>query len=188
MHPGMIVMGGSAGGMAAVEVILQSLPEGFTIPVAIVLHRSKGTSGTDLVSLLGRKSVLHVIEISDKEPIVSGTVFLGPADYHLMVEGDHFALSTEELHCYSRPSIDILFETASDCYGDRLVGVVLTGANADGSRGLKVIKDNGGMAVVQDPDTAESRRMPEAAMEATKVDRVLPVEQIGLFISTLGAK
>jgi two-component system chemotaxis response regulator CheB len=119
-----------------------------------------------------------VREPADKEPIEPGAVYLAPADYHLLVEPDGFALSTDGPVQHSRPSIDVLFDTAADTYGDRLIGVILTGANADGAYGLSRIKRRGGTTIVQDPETAEKRAMPDAAIATGAADRVVPLEQI----------
>jgi two-component system chemotaxis response regulator CheB len=134
---------------------------------------------------LQRSSGLPVSEPDDKEPIARGRVYLAPRDYHLLIEGRHFALSTEAPVCYARPSIDVLFESAADAYGKDVIGVILTGKNRDGARGLAAIKKCGGLAVVEDPATAEAREMPEAALAATIVDRVLPLGGIALFLSSL---
>jgi len=125
---------------------------------------------------------LVIREASDKDELQPGCVYIAPPDYHLLVERGTVALSTEEAVRYSRPSIDVMFESAADAYGERLVGVILTGANDDGALGLKRIRDGGGVAVVQDPATAERREMPEAAIAAVASAKVLPLEEIGSFM------
>ena len=117
---------------------------------------------------------------------MAGRVYLAPRDYHLLVERGHFALSTEAPVYFARPSIDVLFESAADAYGEGVVGVVLTGANGDGARGLARIKAAGGLAVVQEPATARAPEMPSAAIEAADVDRVLPLPEIAAFLNGLG--
>jgi two-component system chemotaxis response regulator CheB len=127
-----------------------------------------------------------VREAEDKDELAPGSVYLAPPDYHTLIESDGtIALSTEEHVRYARPSIDVLFRSAAEAYRERCVGVVLTGANEDGAEGLALIKELGGVAVVQDPRTAERREMPSAAIEATNADLVLPLEEIGLFLRGL---
>lgn len=178
------VVGTSWGGLAALRALVGGLPAGFGLPVVVVQHRHK-QSDTLLTSLLQDSTALCVTEVEDKMPITPGNVFVGPADYHLLVEQGYFSLSTDEPVRYSRPSIDVMFESAADAYGDRVVGVVLTGANADGARGLRRIADRGGMALVQMPQTAESPTMPAAALEAVPNARVLSIEQIADILRVL---
>ncbi|MBI2876293.1 MAG: chemotaxis protein CheB, partial [Candidatus Tectomicrobia bacterium] len=153
-------------------------------PVAVAQHRQKGSDDT-LAMLLQRFTVLSVGEAEDKEAILPGHIYLAPPDYHLLVEEGHFSLSTEAPVWYARPSIDLLFESAADAYAERVIGVILTGASPDGARGLARIKERGGLAIVQDPATAESRIMPEAAIAATEIDQILPLEAIGPFLAGL---
>jgi two-component system chemotaxis response regulator CheB len=119
-----------------------------------------------------------VSDASDKEPIEAGRVYLAPPDYHLLVEPEGFALSTEGMVQHSRPSIDVLFDSAADVYSDELAAVVLTGANADGAYGLQRVKRRGGVTIVQDPATAEKRTMPDAAIATGAADHVVPLEQV----------
>ena len=129
----------------------------------------------------------RVKQADEKEKIVPAMIYIAPPNYHLLVEDDRtFSLSVDELVNFSRPSIDVLFESAADAYGKRLIGIILTGANSDGSNGLKKIKECGGMAIVQDPESSEADTMPRAAIKATKVDYVLPLEEIGTFLRKLG--
>jgi two-component system, chemotaxis family, protein-glutamate methylesterase/glutaminase len=176
-----IVVGTSWGGLAALRELIGVLPRGFGIPVVVVQHRHK-RSGELLPSLLQDSSRLCVCETEDKAPIDAGNVYIAPADYHLLLEDGHFALSTDEPVRYSRPSIDVTFVSAADNYGENAVGVVLTGANADGARGLKRIHDRGGLALVQLPATAESPTMPAAALQAVPTARAL---SIGAIAGTL---
>jgi two-component system, chemotaxis family, protein-glutamate methylesterase/glutaminase len=138
-----------------------------------------------LEELLQLHSEYPVREAGDKDAIQPGHVYIAPPDYHLLVDRGRFALSLEERVQYARPSIDVLFESAADAYGERVIGIVLTGANADGSRGLARIKERGGVAIVQRPDTALRRVMPDAALAATAADAVLPPEEIGAFLHGL---
>ena len=180
----LVVVGCSWGGLHALEVVLAGLPHDFDTPVAIVQHRRADSDDT-LAQLLQRYTEMTVREAEDKEVIERGTVYVGPADYHLLVEGDAFALSTDEPVAFSRPSIDVLFESAADALGRHVVGVLLTGANRDGARGLSCIKAVGGLALVQDPATAECRTMPDAGIAEARPDRVLPLVAIGPFLGQL---
>ena len=138
-----------------------------------------------LSSLLQDRTSLGVCEVEDKAPIVAGNVYVAPPDYHLLIERGYFSLSTEEPVHFSRPSIDVTFVSAADTYGERSVGVVLTGANADGSRGLKRIADRGGLALVQSPETAESPTMPAAALRCVPDARSLTIAQIAEVLTAL---
>lgn len=180
----LVVVGTSTGGLNALQTLLPALPEKFSCAVVVVQHRGK-EPGSMLREFLQRSSVLPVAEPEDKEPILAGHVYLAPRDYHLLVEPGNFALSTEAPVYFARPSIDVMFESAADAYGEDVIGVVLTGANGDGARGLARIKGAGGLAVVEEPATAQAPEMPEAAIAATKVDRVLPLSEIGLFLNNV---
>lgn len=189
-----IVIGTSLGGLQALEILLQGLPKTFPMPVAIVQHRHRGSDET-LSLFLQRYCALPLTEVEDKEIIRPGQVYLAPADYHLLIElgwswkdeqdepkNHSFALSTEAPVSYARPSIDALFESAADAFGERVIGVVLTGASHDGAQGLVKIKTHGGLAVVQEPKTAQSRIMPEAAIAAVPTAKVLRLEEIAPFL------
>jgi len=180
----LIVIGCSMGGMHALQVIFEALPQEFCVPIAVVQHRYK-TSNEGLPAFLRRHSKLDVVDTTDKEWIKPGTVYLAPANYHLLVERGELSLSVDEKVEYSRPSVDVLFESAAEAYGAGVVGIVLTGANADGARGAKRIKERGGMVIVQDPATAEAPAMPQAAIELARVDRILPLQRIGPFLVEL---
>ena len=156
------VVGASWGGLAALSKLVKGLPREFPIPMAVVQHRSRHADDL-LASLLQDLTPLRVVDVEDKEPFEPGTVYVAPANYHLLVDKGHFTLTTDPLVRFSRPSIDVTFISAGDAYPNATVGVVLTGANDDGSRGLKHIVDRGGMGIVQDPETAESKAMPAAA-------------------------
>jgi len=173
----LVVMGTSTGGLHALTRLLSGLPAGFSLPIAIVQHRSRD-SDERLSQLLSGASRIPVYEAEDKQPLHSPGVYLSPPDYHLLVEPDSIALSTEEPVAYSRPSIDVLFESAAYSHGSAVIGVLLTGANQDGTRGLQRIKERGGYVIVQDPDSAESAFMPKHAVRNMLPDRVLDLEQI----------
>jgi len=132
-----------------------------------------------------KSSALKVREPEDKEQIEGGIVYLAPADYHLLIDDDHFALSTAPPKARARPSIDVLFESAADAFGSRTVGIILTGTNSDGASGLHAIKAAGGLAIVEDPKTAECGSMPLAALKATSVDEVLSLPEIAPFLNSL---
>ena len=178
----LIVVGASWGGLSAVGQILAALPEGFDCAVVVAQHRKGDTADGGLAGLLGLRTRMPVLDVHDKEPIQSGRVYLAPPDYHLLIQKGYFSLSTEERVKFARPSIDVLFESAADAYRERVVGVILTGANEDGARGLARIKQRGGVAVVQDPRSAERQEMPGAALAATDADAVLPIGEIGPFL------
>lgn len=154
-------------------------------PLALVVHLPP-TRPSRLASVLAARCVLPVREIEDKDPVVPGVVHIAPPDYHSLIErGRTFALSTDALVHFSRPAIDVLFESAAEAYGDRVAGVVLSGANADGARGLAAIERAGGTCVVQAPDAALVRDMPEAAVAATRNARVLSVEEIAAWLGAI---
>jgi two-component system chemotaxis response regulator CheB len=179
-----VVIGASYGGLAALQIVLSDLSPDFPLPVVIAQHRRKdGDDG--LCEYLQKRSKLPLVEPNDKEKAEPGRVYLAPRDYHLLIEKSIFALSTESPVAFARPSIDVLFDSAADVYRERVVGVILTGANRDGAQGLAKIKSLGGFALVQDPESAESRAMPEAAIGATTVDRVLPLPEIAPFLNEL---
>ncbi|MEX2178361.1 MAG: chemotaxis protein CheB [Gemmatimonadaceae bacterium] len=179
-----VVIGTSWGGLAALRQVVAVLPTDFGIPVAVVQHRHRDSDAL-LARFLQGLTPLRVCEVEDKQPIEAGRVFVAPANYHMLVERGHFALSTEGPVRHSRPSIDVALASAADAYGHRAVGVVLTGANADGAEGLRRLADGGGMAVVQDPVTAEASTMPTAAIRRVPQARVLPIDRIGAFLGSL---
>lgn len=171
-----IVVGTSWGGLAALRELIVGLPAGFALPLVLVAHRHRD-SGQLLTSLLQDATPLAVCDAEDKAPITSG-IHLAPADYHLLVEEGFFSLSTDEPVAFSRPSIDVTFGSAADAYGARVAGVVLTGANADGARGLRRVADRGGLALVQRPSTAESSAMPASALAAVPEARAMTIPEI----------
>jgi two-component system chemotaxis response regulator CheB len=180
---GLIAIGTSAGGFEAICRLITKLPDEFAVPIAVVQHRARDSEG--LASLLQDCTRLRVSEVEDKQPIEGSSVYIAPPDYHLLIDDERFALSTEGPVGYSRPSIDVFFDSAADNFGARLIGVVLTGANADGSKGLKKIAARGGQALVQNPDTAEVAVMPNAAMQAVPRARVLTIDEIAEHLSLL---
>jgi len=181
-----IAIGVSAGGMKALPVVLSSLPSDFSVPVIVVQHVSPDSDNSYFVSHLNECIRIKVKEADEKEPIAGGYVYIAPSNYHLFVErNETFSLSVDERVNYSRPSIDVLFESAVDVYKSKLMGIILTGGNNDGAEGLKKIKQCGGLAIVQNPEGAESDAMPRAALAACKVDYVLSLEEIAGFLKEI---
>jgi two-component system, chemotaxis family, protein-glutamate methylesterase/glutaminase len=181
----LVVLGGSAGGIRALSVILRCLPETFFLPLVVVLHRLEYGSG-HLCEYLGQHCVLPVLEVEDKQVVEPGRVYIAPAGYHLLLEPEgRCSLSVDPKVSYSRPSIDVLFESAVDVYKNRLVAIILTGANSDGSNGLRKVSECAGLTIVQRPDTAVADFMPKSALRATGVDKILNLEEIGSFLAGL---
>jgi two-component system chemotaxis response regulator CheB len=175
---GLVVIGTSLGGLAALPLVLCGLPADFSLPVVVAQHRSAVSGFSALASVLQRGCHLTIREAYDKDRLAAGVIYLAPADYHLLVDGDHLALSTEARVCYARPSIDVLFGSAAESFGPRLIAVVLTGANRDGVGGARQVKQRGGVVIVQDPATAESRVMPAATLSSVAVDRVVTLAEV----------
>ena len=173
----LIVIGSSAGGIQALEYLTAKLPSDF-IAIAIVQHL-KNTMESYLPIRLAKICKMKVKEAEEKELIQTGTVYIAPPGYHLLIEYDKtFSLSVDEKISFSRPSIDVLFESTAEVYGDKGIGIILSGANADGSNGLKLIKQLGGLTMVQKPSTAIVAYMPEAAIKATTVDYIVSLEEM----------
>lgn len=172
-----VVVGTSSGGLKALTLLLSGLPITFPLSVAIVQHRGKD-SELSLSEHLAQHSNLPLSEPEDKEKVLPGHVYLAPRDYHLLIEHGSFALSTDPPVLFARPSIDVLFESVADSYHERAIGVILTGASRDGTNGLARIKSRGGVTLVEDPETATSKQMPQTAIAATSVDWVLPLQKI----------
>jgi two-component system chemotaxis response regulator CheB len=180
-----VVIGVSTGGVEALKVLLPALPASFPLPIAIVQHRDRRSDGF-LATFLDGMTSIAVSEAEDKEPFCAAHAYLAPAGYHLLIESDRsLSLTVDERVNYSCPSIDVLFESAANVFAQSLIGIVLTGANADGAQGLKTIKARGGLAVVQDPQTAAATAMPRAALEATPVDHVVPLERIAPLLTQI---
>jgi two-component system chemotaxis response regulator CheB len=183
-----IVIGVSSGGMNALNYIFSTLPADFSIPIIIVQHVST-RSDNEWINLLNDKSNLTIKEADEKEKIEPGNVYIAPANYHLLIEKDKtFSLTIDERVNYARPSIDVLFETAAEAYKNKLIGMVLTGSNNDGTLGIKRIKECGGLAIIQDPVTAESSYMPTSAIAAIDPDYILSLEEIIELIKKIDKK
>ncbi len=173
-----IIIGGSAGSFQVVTRILSALPAGYPIPVFLCLHRLKHVR-SGFTEALSIKANLPIVEPDDKDPIKPGKIYLAPANYHMYIElGNKFALSTEEPVNHSRPSIDLSFFSASYSYKNKLIGIILSGANKDGALGLKSVKDSGGIAIVQDPKECQVPTMTTASLRATNVDYIFKTNEI----------
>ena len=186
--PRAVVIGASAGALQALSQILPALPADFPLPILVVVHIPRDRRNR-LAPLFQAKCRMAVREGEDKEPALPGTIYFAPPDYHLLVERDGtLSLSSDEEVLFSRPSIDVLFESAADAFDDAVVGVVLTGANPDGANGLKAIADAGGEAIVEDPAAAYCSAMPLAALARCNTARVLPLGRIaGYLMETCAA-
>lgn len=181
-EPKAVVIGASAGALEALSVILPAVPASFRLPILVVVHIPPDKTSV-LAELFAAKCGLKVVEAEDKLPLEAGTVYFAPPDYHLLVEtGGSLALSSDEAVLFSRPSIDVLFETAADAYGPGLIGIILTGANEDGAWGLKAVYDAGGVAIVQDPKTAFQDAMPRAAIDALPSAHILSLVSIATYL------
>ncbi len=180
-----MAVGASWGGLEALRTLLGTLPAELDAAVLVAQHRAPESHPSAFRDLLSGSSRLAVSDAVDKQPILHGHVFLAPPDYHLLVEGTHLALSVEGPVAFSRPSIDVLLESAAESYRERCAGVILTGANDDGARGLARIRDLGGAAVVQDPETAERPEMPRAALAAVPDAEVATLPEIGRLLVDL---
>jgi len=181
-----VVVGASAGAIEALATILPGLSEEYGAPIIIVVHVPAHKKSL-LAELFKAKCALKVVEAEDKEPIIGGTIYFAPPGYHLLVETNKtLSLSHDDPVFYSRPSVDVLFESAADAYGPKLVGIVLTGANQDGAKGLKAVADAGGRAIVQNPAEAYASAMPEAAIAACPTAQVLTLEEIAAYLQDCG--
>lgn len=181
-----IVIGGSAGSFSVVSKILSRLDPGINIPIIICLHRLKHVR-SGLLESLNFKSKVEVVEPCDKSKIEAGKAYLAPSNYHLFVEFDNtFSLSVEDVNNHSRPSIDYTLSSAASTYREKLVGIILTGANKDGAKGLKDIADRKGFTIVQDPATCDIDTMPKSALKIMNPDKILTPDQIIDFLNGLG--
>lgn len=179
-----VVIGTSAGGLNALTYILKSLPYDFPCPIIIVQHRSKDQKFL-LEQVLQHKCQITIKQADEKEKINPGTIYIAPPDYHLLVEGDKtFSLSADDYVKFSRPSIDVLFETASEVYKSNLVGIILTGANDDGTDGIKSIVSHGGHTIAQDPAEAQFPQMPIAAIRSNYIKEIMSLKGITEFLLT----
>ena len=177
-----IVIGVSSGGMNALKIIFSILPADFCLPIIIVQHVGPH-SDSQWIQIFNSKSPLQIKEADEKEKIEKGTIYIAPPNYHLLIEKNKtFSLTIDERVNFARPSIDVLFESAAEAYKKALIGIILTGANHDGAKGLKRIKDYGGLALIQDPETAESGYMPRSAIAAVDPDYLGSVADITAFL------
>lgn len=177
-----IAIGVSMGGTTALQILLPMLSPALPAAVGLVFHRGQGSDQT-LMGFLQTYCRLPLIEPRDKTPIQPAHLYVAPADYHMLVEADHFAVSTEAPVSFARPSIDVLFESAAEVYKQNAACVVLTGTGHDGAAGLVAIKRHGGMTIVQSPASAESPQMPEAAIATGMVDHVLSIHDIASMLA-----
>lgn len=180
-----LVIGGSAGSLQVLFNLFPAIKPDFTFAVIIVLHR-RNSGDSALSELLSTKTLAHTLEAEDKDPILPGKFYLAPADYHLLIEKDStFSLDYSEKINYSRPSIDVTFESAAEIYGTSLVGMLLSGANEDGTKGLLTIRKMGGKTVVQNPETAQMPFMPQHAINHHAADYILDIREMAEFINNL---
>ena len=178
----LVCVGASWGGLDAISRLLSDLPAEVDLPIVVAQHRHVTSPPGALAELLQARVRRPVQDVEDKMPIEPRNVYLAPPDYHLLVQRGSFALSTDARVQFARPSIDVLFESAAYAYGRGVIGIILTGANDDGAAGLAVVKQRGGVAVIQDPRDAAKRTMPDAAIAATAADAILPLDEIGKFV------
>jgi two-component system chemotaxis response regulator CheB len=183
-----VVIGASAGGLAALSGILKGLPVDFQLPLIVIQHRS--TDQRDLLEeVLQSKCLIRIKQADEKEKIEAGVVYLAPSDYHLLVEMDRsFSLNCDEKVNFARPSIDLLFETASEVYGNKLIGIILTGAGRDGAAGIQSVRRQGGYTIAQHPGKASFPDMPRAAIETGSVQSIFTPEEIREFLLNIGKK
>jgi len=180
-----VIIGGSAGSLEVLMKVLPQLVPIYKFALVFVLHR-KSTEDNTLEELIAMKTVIPVKQVEDKTPLLPGFIYVAPSDYHLLFETYHqLSLDTSDKVNYSRPSIDVSFESAAQVYGPLLTGILLSGANADGTYGLQIIKQQGGTVVIQDPATAEMPFMPKTALESVTPDFVLDVEELLQFINNM---
>ncbi len=177
-----IVIGVSYGGTKALSAFIPALSKNFPIPIIIVQHQHNAQEEL-LHIVLNNLSKINVIEAKQNEKILAKNVYIAPGGYHLFIENEKtFSLSVDNAVNYSIPSIDVLFESASDVYRDKLIGIILTGANGDGSEGLKTIRQNGGLSIVEDPKTAQVNTMPSSALKIAGANHILSLDKIISFI------
>ena len=185
----LVVVGSSWGGLSALKIVLSGLPPTFPLPIVIAQHRSVDSKDDGLSRYYGAFCELPVCSVEDKQAIEPGTVYFAPPDYHLLIEGDAFALSVDERVQFSRPSVDVLMESAVDSFGAAVIGAILTGTNEDGAQGLAAVEKAGGCTIVQAPETAARPEMPLAALRTLKaVDAVLPLDEIPTFLVKLAGE
>lgn len=183
-----IVIGGSAGSINVMITILKSLPKDFQIPIVLVIHRMKNTVSHLDQLIVKEAGIAEVIEPDDKEQILQGKIYLAPQNYHLLVEEDFsFSLDYSELVYYSRPSIDLSFDSFSQLYQNRLLAILLSGANKDGAESLRLVLERGGTAIVQSPETAEYVAMPKAAIELNSSVHIKSPKEMVIYITELNS-
>jgi two-component system chemotaxis response regulator CheB len=183
----LIVIGASAGGVAALLALLRPLPKDFALPIVAVLHLL-ARHESQLAAVLSHHLALPVREPQDKEPVRAGAVYVASADYHLLIEADRsFAFSSEPPVSFSRPSIDVLMTSAADAYGPALAGLLLTGANMDGAEGMAAIHARGGLTIVQQPDDADVATMPEAAIARCRPHHILALKDMPPMLMKLAS-
>lgn len=182
LHDKIIVIGCSLGGFQTLSKLLKPFPQDYPYPIVIVQHRQKHEKSA-LEKVIQNKTQLTVKQADEKEEIKKAMVYIAPPDYHLLMEDNfRFSLSSDSLVNFSRPSIDVLFETASEACGEKLIAIILSGANEDGARGISKIRKNKGITIAQKPDSAECSIMPEAAIKTGNIQKVLTIEQIITFL------
>jgi two-component system chemotaxis response regulator CheB len=182
----LLVIGGSAGSLQVILSLLAAIGDDFPIPVLIVLHRNGGFESS-LEELFSSRTHLPIREVEEKDLLRAGTIYLCPADYHVLLEKDHsFSLDYSERVHFSRPSMDVTFRSAADVFGPGLICLLLSGANADGAEGMQYVQERGGLTVVQDPATADVPYMPQQAISRMKVDFIVPADGIPRFVHQLG--
>jgi two-component system, chemotaxis family, protein-glutamate methylesterase/glutaminase len=183
-----VVIGGSAGSFPLIVKILASLPKDYPFPVFLCLHRLKHVR-MGFVEALSLKSNIPVVEPEDKQSIKAGIAYLAPSNYHMLIEvGNSIALSTDRMVKFSRPSIDLTFDSASNVYRNKLIGVIVSGANSDGADGIRKAKDRGALTIAQLPSEATIQTMPNAAINATTIDHVLKIDDIVKLLIELSKK
>lgn len=181
----LIAIGGSWGGLQASLAILSGLPAGFRIPIILVLHRLRNYE-SDLAGVLKNKIRLEVKEIEEKEKIKPGFVYVAPSNYHVLIEKDQtFSLDVSEYENFSRPSIDVTFTSIAEVFGAGTAGILLSGASKDGSKGIKSIREKGGLPIVQDPQEAEVATMPASALSLVPDCGILTLKRIQEYLCTL---
>jgi two-component system, chemotaxis family, protein-glutamate methylesterase/glutaminase len=182
----LLVIGGSAGSLQVVLAVLAAIGDDFPLPVLIVLHRNGGFESS-LEDLFSSRTRLPIKEVEEKDQLRAGTIYLCPADYHVLLEKDHsFSLDYSERVHFSRPSIDVTFRSAADIFGPGVIGLLLSGGNADGAEGMQYVQQQGGVTIVQDPATADVPYMPQQVISRMKVDFILPTDEIPGFVHQLG--
>ena len=180
-----VALGVSTGGVEALQILVGGLPGAFPVPI-LVAHHVSPDPASELAALIGRRCALHVKEADEEESLVPGTLYLAPANYHLLVETDgSLALSVDPPVNYARPSVDVLFESVASVFGPAAIGVILTGAGEDGSRGLKAIKERGGTAIVQDPADAAMDGMPLSALDLVAADHIVRLAEVAALLCRL---